>query len=336
MTRRAWACARLAGAMAIAAVIVTRLGAGPFLTGLRSVSPGALAAACGIAVVTTSCCAWRWWLVARGLGVSLSLRAAITAYYRSQFLNGALPGGVLGDVHRGVRHGRDTGDLGRGLRAVLWERSAGQVVQVSVTVLALAAFASPVRAAVPIAVPTVAVCVLAALLVVPVVPRHRSSWWSKARHTVAADLRAGVAARTVWPGVLCCSVVALAGHVATFLIAARAAGSTVPLARLLPLAMLVLLVAAVPANIGGWGPREGAAAWLFAAAGLGAAQGVAAGTAYGVLVTAASLPGAVILAASWMPRRSRRTMRAPAPHTIVAPRRRQPAALGVAGGVLDG
>jgi hypothetical protein len=54
------------------------------------------------------------------------LGTAIAAYYRSQFLSGALPGGVLGDVHRGVRHGRDAGDLGRGLPAVLGSAAPGR------------------------------------------------------------------------------------------------------------------------------------------------------------------------------------------------------------------
>ena len=62
---------------------------------------------------------------------ALPLPAAVAAYYRSQFLNTTLPGGVLGDVHRGVRHGRDAGDAGAALRAVAWERAAGQVVQVA-------------------------------------------------------------------------------------------------------------------------------------------------------------------------------------------------------------
>jgi uncharacterized membrane protein YbhN (UPF0104 family) len=334
VTRKVWAFVRLAGGTAIAAVIVMRLGAGPFLTGLRSVSTGPLALACAIAMVTTTCCAWRWWLVARGLGVPLRLGTAIAAYYRSQFLNGALPGGVLGDVHRGVRHGREAGDLGRGLRAVLWERSAGQVVQVCVTVAVLATFPSPVRQVLRISLPVLALSVLAAVLVVPVLIRHGSSRWARARHTAASDLRAGVAAPSVWPGVVGCSVLSLAGHVATFLIAARAAGSTVPADRLLPLAMLVLSAAAVPTNVGGWGPREGVAAWAFSAAGLGGAQGVAAGIAYGVLVTAASLPGAVILFAGWTVRRPGGAKAAP--RTSVAPRRRRPAAVGAAGGVLDG
>ena len=48
---------------------------------------------------------------------------------------------------------------------------------------------------------------------------------------------------------------------------APAAAVGVPLspARLVPLALVVLLAGSVPLNVGGWGPREGVAAWVFAA-----------------------------------------------------------------------
>src|SRR5213076_310154 len=118
---------RFAGTAVTFAVLVWRLGTSPFLDGLRTVDGGALAAAAGLALATTVCCAWRWKIVARGLGVELSLPAAVAAYYRSVFLNVTLPGGVVGDVHRGVSHGRDVSDVGRALRAVAWERGAGQV-----------------------------------------------------------------------------------------------------------------------------------------------------------------------------------------------------------------
>ena len=59
---------------------------------------------------------------------------------------------------------------------------------------------------------------------------------------------------------------------------------------------MVLVAAAVPLNVAGWGPREGAAAWAFAAAGLGAAAGASVAVAYGVLALLATLPGAVLLA----------------------------------------
>jgi hypothetical protein len=58
----------------------------------------------------------------------------------------------------------------------------------------------------------------------------------------------------------------------------------------------------LPTNVGGWGPREGVAAWLFASAGLGAAQGVAVATVYGVLVFAACLPGAIVVLVDWLRR----------------------------------
>jgi hypothetical protein len=56
-------------------------------------------------------------------------------------------------------------------------------------------------------------------------------------------------------------------------------------------------------SIAGWGPREGAAAWAFGSAGLGAAQGAGVAVAYGLMVLVATLPGAVLLVAG---RRSRR------------------------------
>jgi hypothetical protein len=97
-----------------------------------------------LVAAATVCSAWRWTIVARGLGVELSLRRG------GGVLPGAvpqrrLPGGIVGDVHRGISHGRDVNDVSRGLRAVAWERFAGQVVQVALTVIVLLALPSPAR-----------------------------------------------------------------------------------------------------------------------------------------------------------------------------------------------
>jgi hypothetical protein len=59
------------------------------------------------------------------------------------------------------------------------------------------------------------------------------------------------------------------------------------------------MLAMVLPSVGGWGPREGATAWAFGAAGLGAEQGVATAVAYGIMVLVASLPGAALLVISW-------------------------------------
>jgi uncharacterized membrane protein YbhN (UPF0104 family) len=272
-----WRWVRPTIAAAVLAVVVWRVGTGPFLDGLRTVDAGALAAATGLAALTTLCCAWRWRTVARGFGVDLPLTTAVAAYYRSIFLNVTLPGGVVGDVHRGIDHG---------LRAVVWERSAGQAVQVVVTVGVLLLLPSPVHSVVPFA----AIAVIAAVAGIVLAMR--------ARPAVARELRAALRG---WPLVGLASALVVAGHVVTFLIAARTAGATAPLTTMLPLALLVLLAAALP-NIGGWGPREGVTAWAFAAAGLGASRGVATAVVYGVMVFAASLPGAVVLVGAWVRR----------------------------------
>ena len=124
----------------------------------------------------------------------------------------------------------------------------------------------------------------------------------------ARDLRDALLARRAWPAIALASALIVAGHTATFLIAARSAGVTAPLSQMLPLALLVMLAAALP-NVGGWGPREGVTAWAFAAAGLGASLGVATAVVYGVMVLVASLPGAAVLVAA---RASSRSPRAPA------------------------
>ncbi|MEP7178454.1 MAG: lysylphosphatidylglycerol synthase transmembrane domain-containing protein [Pseudonocardiales bacterium] len=303
-------CVRLLGGAAILAVLVWRLGTAPFLDGIAKVDGGSLAAAAGITVLTTVGCAWRWSLVARGLGVGISRPAAVAAYYRSLFLNTTLPGGVLGDVDRALRHGRDAGDVVRGLRAVAWERCAGQVVQGLLTLAVLLLLPSPVRSSMPLVTATVVVATVGVILLSRFLPHSGPSRWARTLRAAGTDIREGVLARRAWPGIVVASAVVVLGHTATFVIAARTAGVTASTLHLLPLALLVLLAMAVPINIGGWGPREGVAAWAFGAAGLGATQGVATAVVYGVMVFVAGLPGAVVVIVARLAR--------PTPHLDLA------------------
>jgi glycosyltransferase 2 family protein len=285
--------------LVVLVVLVWRLGTGPFVNGLESVDGRALLLAVAIGFVTTVCGAWRWTVVARGLGLHLPLPAAVAAYYRALFLNLTLPTGIAGDVHRGVSHGRETDEVGLGLRAVVWERGAGQVVQIVLTVAVLLILPSPVRSSMPF----VAVAAAALALGVVLLGRLRGGGarWTRVRNTVVADIRSGVLHREALPTIVLATTVAVIGYAALFLVAARTVGVTAPTSRLLPLALLAVLAMVLP-SVAGWGPREGATAWVFAAAGLGAAQGAAAGVAYGVLALAAFLPGAVVLVAGWIPR----------------------------------
>jgi uncharacterized membrane protein YbhN (UPF0104 family) len=287
--------------LAILAIVVWRLGTGPFVAGVEGIDARALAAAAVIFFLTTLCAAWRWTIVSRGLGLRLSFPAAVAAYYRAVFLNLLLPAGIAGDVHRGVTHGRDAQDVGLGLRAVWWERAAGQVVQVVLAIAILLLLPSPVRSSMPF-VAVGAVVAVVAVILVSRARRGGGSRWTRIRSTVAADVRDGVLRRNALPAILLASVLVFVGHAATFVVAARTAGVDASLTRLVPLAVLALLAVVLP-SIAGWGPREGATAWVFAAAGLGADRGAATAVAYGVLVLAASLPGAIVLVVGWLPRR---------------------------------
>ena len=289
---------RLIIGAAVMVFLVWRVGAAPFIAGLRKVDAQALAAALVIGVITTVCCAWRWRAVSRGLGAEVPMTQATAAYYRSVFLNSTLPGGVVGDVHRAVQHGQATGDVGRGVRSVAWERSAGQIVQITITVIALLLLPSPIRSWMPAALTALLFIGLVAVVLHGSRGRLGDSRPSRILRTAFDDVRSGVLAREAWPIVIGASVIVVAGHAATFVIAARTAGTDASTMVLLPLALIVLAAMAIPLSIAGWGPREGVAAWTFAAAGLGAAAGITTAVVYAVMALVATLPGAAILLAS--------------------------------------
>ncbi|MBB3096804.1 uncharacterized membrane protein YbhN (UPF0104 family) [Actinoplanes campanulatus] len=318
MTRSIWTWLKLLGGAGILALVLWRFGTGAFLDGLRVLDTGALAAALGIGAATTVLTAWRWCVVARALGMRLSLKDATADYYQALFLNAALPGGILGDVGRAVRHGRDEGDLGRGVRAVVLERIAGQVVLLAVGAAVLVSVPSPVLTLMKGNVARVAAVsvgvALAGVLIVAGLRRLRRgrSRAAGAARTGMAEIRVGLLSRRNGPAVLLASAAALAGHLAMFMVAARAAGSTASLLELAPLLLLALLAMGLPVNVGGWGPREGIMAWAFGAAGLSAAQGLTIAVAYGILAFVAAAPGAVILLLRLVARRRERPVAAPA------------------------
>jgi uncharacterized membrane protein YbhN (UPF0104 family) len=282
-----WAWLKLGIGVAIVVALMWKLGTGGFVAGLKVIDVMDLVAALGIGLATTVLCAWRWCLVARRLGLRLPLGRAVADYYRALFLNAVLPAGVLGDVQRAVTHGKEEGNVGAGVRAVVLERMAGQVVVLVAGVVVL--LAGPARD-----LGLVIGAGLALLVVAYLAARRWIGGGSRWRRTID-DVRNGLLARDAWPGVALLSALALTGHITLFLIAMKAAGATQSPEQLLPIVVVALLAMGLPVNVGGWGPREGVTALMFAAAGLGAAQGLTAAVAYGLLGLVASLPGALML-----------------------------------------
>ncbi|WP_461144607.1 lysylphosphatidylglycerol synthase transmembrane domain-containing protein [Salinifilum aidingensis] len=298
MRRARRAAVRVLVTGGVLALLTWQVGPGAFARGVQVVDVATAGAALALGAASTACNAARWCRVARGLGIRLPLGRAIADYYRAQFLNAALPGGVFGDVHRAVQHGLAGPARGRRVRAVVLERVAGQVVllPLAVAAVALAPALAELRFGVLITALAAAGGLIGAVAVAALLARtgRRAARWRRVLAETLADLRE-LAAPGACARIIALSVAALAGHLALFVVAARAVGIAAPVEQVLPLAVVALVAMSVPVNIGGWGLREGAAAAAFALAGLGAAQGVAVSVAYGVLALVACLPGAGVL-----------------------------------------
>ena len=301
MTPKLWPYLRVLAGGGILVALVLRLGSDAVAEGLRAIDARAVLAALGIGLLTTVLSAWRWRLVAHGLGLSLPLRVAVADCYRALFLNSVLPVGVLGDVHRAVSHGRQAGDVGRGIRAVALERSASLLVSVIVGVAVVLSRPELLMAAIgPLVLGgwgVVGLVVVLAAVAALGLWTVRGTYPSRIRAALrtGADARTGVFSRGTWPGVVLLSVATLVGYLALFVIAARAAGCRSPLGELLPLLVPGLLAMALPLSIGGWGPREAVTTVAFGAGGLGATLGCTAALVYGVLCLIACLPGGALL-----------------------------------------
>jgi uncharacterized membrane protein YbhN (UPF0104 family) len=289
--QKIWAWAKILVGVGIVVALIWKVGAGGFVQGFRVIDAGEILAALGIGLATTALSSWRWCLVAHRLGLRLPFGRAVADYYRALFLNAVLPAGVLGDVNRAVQHGRESGDVGASVRAVVLERTAGQAVVILVGVVVL--LGGPAIA--PAHDIGLAILIVASLFVFAYLAARR---WigpdSRWRRTLD-DIRHGLLARDAWPAVALLSAAVLVGHITLFIVAARAAGVGLPAEQLVPLVIVSLLAMGLPVNVGGWGPREGVTVLMFAAAGLSAAQGLTTAVVYGLLGLVASLPGALLL-----------------------------------------
>ena len=288
--------------VAVLVAVVAQVGSEPFLHGLASIDLPVIAIALALSAVATIAAAWRWSVIAGRLGVGVRLRDAVGHYYRSQFLNTVLPGGVVGDVQRAVTQGRDAGNVAQAARAVVIERTAGQVVQLALAVVVLAGFGLEFEGYLLPAL-GIGLTVLALAVLTTAVASARAR---RALRRELGELAAGLGSPGAFVRVVAASIAVVGCHVATFGVAVAAVGASVPPPRLAALALVVLLAGSIPLNLGGWGPREGVAGWTFAVAGLGAATGVAASALFGVLAMIAVAPGLVLAAASAI-RRTRTT-----------------------------
>lgn len=222
----------------------------------------------------------RWKVVAGGLGDHIGSRHAIARCLEAAFLNAVLPGGLAGDAVRAVRRRRAGTRWAVGIGSVVGERLCGTAVVVTAAVLAAVAFGRLDLAG-----------VLAAALVVIL----GVAGWSMRRlppGRIAACVLWSVVGWLCYLGLFVLAVGGLARAEAT---PQPTLGTGTGLETALALGSITLGGMSVPLNVGGWGPREGAAVFAYDLAGLGGAAGFTTSVAYGLLALVSVTPGLLVL-----------------------------------------
>lgn len=272
---------------------------------LTRIPPNALIAGFALGVGQVFLSAWRWRYTATLLGIPIPYRQAVREYYLATFTNQVLPGGVLGDVNRALRHGTDSRNRLAAAHGVAIERLSGQIVLAGVVVSGLSwlVITGRIMAGDLTASDSpghlfwlLGGATLSVLLVWFVAHRSRriSTYFARLR----GDLKRALMSWPAFPWQLLSSLLVVASYLAVFLVLAKGAGyltDMVSVVVVAALCSLLLLSMVIPFTVSGWGVREGAAVILWPMAGLPAEQGVALSVAYGALIFVSSLPGALFL-----------------------------------------
>ena len=266
---------------------------------LASVHALDFAIACALVTAALAFNGLRWRVVMQTIEHPISLTTALAATFESVFFQQVVPGGVGGDVSRGVR-AYDSGVSPEwSFVGVVIDRGAGVLfVAVTLVVTAIAAHTqltvAPVFMALALtsaAIVTGAACVVA----LGALPAPR---WLPARAAPLVDLlrantkcfgsRRFLALASLY---LICSNIA---YIASFFFCIRALGVHVSLLDAAIVIQGIALVSILPISIGGWGLRESAALVLFAPLGVEASRAMAVSVTFGLVLTALGVLGAVI------------------------------------------
>ena len=301
--------AKLAVTGALLYVVFDSVDADAFAARLAELDGAWFAAAVAIAVVMAGVNATRWGVVARQLDAGLAVGDIARFFAIGLFFNQTLPSTVGGDGFRIYFAWRAGVGLRGAVHGVLIDRVAGMlglIALAAVILPALFALFDDVRAAWAIAALIAAVA--AGYIILLALDRVIGDWlarWSVTRPIV--DLSA--AARRMWlplPPAAAILALAVANHLlATATMLALARGLALPLGfgALLVIVVPMLVVAAVPISVAGWGLREQAMVFGLAALGIGATDATALSVLFGGVMIAIGLPGGVLWLASGWPRR---------------------------------
>ncbi|MFL1484018.1 lysylphosphatidylglycerol synthase transmembrane domain-containing protein [Marinobacter sp. LN3S78] len=280
--------------LAILGLVFWLVDVGAILVQLSSVDLTWLLLALAITPLQVVVSAWRWRYTVAKLGERLPLGHAVREYYLGTLVNQLVPGGVVGDAGRALRHRQNTGQTATAIHGVMIERLSGQLILLLLAVLLITLWLPLPTPPMPglFLIPGVLVAALLVWSLLQASPVR--FWWRRFRN----DLWRALLAPAVLPVQLGSSLVVIGSYLLVFWCLAMGIGLEIAQSApwlLMALCTVLLMAMVVPLTISGWGVREGAAALIWPLAGLDPEQGVALAVSYGLLVLLSALPGALFL-----------------------------------------
>jgi len=243
----------------------------------------------------------RWQLTAERLGAKLLFRVALPEYYLAVLTNQLLPGGILGDATRAVRHGhrlktRDSSlRYGPAIRAVIFERASGQLILFIFMLAGL--FFWPTMPQGQMSSIEIGgtvlffVLIVGALLFILIKGPFRHSRFGISTLVFFKQAGHALLARDVVFLQFLYSLSVLTTYLFCFYCAARAIGIAMSFSEVVAFVPAILLSMTIPITIAGWGIREASAAAIWGLANLTPTNGVAISVTYGIIVLLSAMPG---------------------------------------------
>lgn len=243
--------------------------------------------------------AHRWVIVTRDLGQPIGFAKAISAYFKSTFFSQVLPTSIGGDAARVGYAIADGVVPARATIGVLIDRALG-LCAVAVCLLPAGTAIFPAFAGSPslhlLSIASVALLTGAALaaLLGSRMRADRVPAWASAPADLLRSFGGVLVSKSAPTLVL--DLVASSGlTLLSFMLCAAAVSVSLTPAEALIVMQGMTIASIIPASIGGWGMREGAAVLLFASLGVEASQALAISVLFGLSIMALGAIGGALL-----------------------------------------
>lgn len=252
----------------------------------------------------------RWAAVSKQLGQPLRMRSSLLGYFESLFFNQVLPSSIGGDAVRVLR----AVDVGISYRdaivGVLIDRMLGIWI-VAICILTVYALHVSEIANSPVFLVLFlvsAAVVVGAVFLIVGKPLLGLSWpsWASPLLFLIKSFQATIISRA-WPVLFLDLCLTTAFSVISFWMCVRALGINIDWLSAMVVLQGITLASIIPATIGGWGLREGAAVLLFAPIGVDVSKATAVSILFGLVLTALGLLGALV----WLVAGYRRKFQSP-------------------------